>query len=137
MENDIISTYSVNNVVISNRYISKMITQIGEKESLYDFYIDILRYDLEDVKIYDSKEIYVKKVSRFFEEVPGSCTAEQFIRAVYEASTELSLPKEKRNPTIALGYIKPGEDLVLFSGNQSSMKVELTENDKVVVFSNH
>ena len=134
---DIISTYSVNNVVISNRYISKMITQIGEKESLYDFYIDILRYDLEDVKIYDSKEIYVKKVSRFFEEVPGSCTAEQFIRAVYEASTELSLPKEKRNPTIALGYIKPGEDLVLFSGNQSSMKVELTENDKVVVFSNH
>ena len=100
-------------------------------------YIDILRYDLEDVKIYDSKEIYVKKVSRFFEEVPGSCTAEQFIRAVYEASTELSLPKEKRNPTIALGYIKPGEDLVLFSGNQSSMKVELTENDKVVVFSNH
>ena len=29
---DVVSSYSVNNVVISNRYISKMITQIGEKE---------------------------------------------------------------------------------------------------------
>lgn len=42
---DIVNSYSVNNVVISNRYISKMITQIGEKEALYNFYADILTYD--------------------------------------------------------------------------------------------
>ena len=42
---DVVSSYSVKNVVISNRYISKMITQIGEKDAIYDFYQDILVYD--------------------------------------------------------------------------------------------
>ena len=134
---DIISSYSINNVVISNRYISKMITQIGEKEDLYEFYNDILMYDSEESDDYTSKEIYVKKVSRFFEEVPGPCTVEEFIRKLYEASVDPSLPKEKRNPTIPLGYIKPGEKMVLFCGNQSSKKVELTEKDKLIMFSNH
>ena len=32
---DIVNSYSVNNVVISNRYISKMIAQIGEVEALF------------------------------------------------------------------------------------------------------
>ncbi len=142
---DIISSYSVHNVVISNRYISKMITQIGEKEELYNFYNDILTYDIleesdedtEDETVYDSKEIYIKKVSRLFEEVPGPCTAEEFIRALYYASIDPNLPKHKQNPTIALGYIKQGKEMVLFNGNQSSIKVELTEKDKLIVFSNH
>ena len=42
---DVVNSYSVNNVVISNRYISKMITQIGKKAALFDFYCYILRYD--------------------------------------------------------------------------------------------
>ena len=134
---DIVSSYSVNNVVISNRYISKMITQIGEKEDLYDFYCDILTYDTGDTEEFTSKEIYVKKVKRLFETVPKPCTAGELIRAVYEASVDSSLPKKKQNPTIVLGYMKPGEDMVLFHGNQMNIKVELTEKDKLIVFSNH
>ena len=42
---DIVNSYSVNNVVISNRYISKMVTQISEVEEIFDFYNDILSYD--------------------------------------------------------------------------------------------
>ena len=134
---DIVSSYSVNNVVISNRYISKMITQIGEKEALFDFYADILTYDTEEADTYESKEIYTKKVSRFFDELPKKCTAEEFIRAVYRASTDSSLPKKQRNPTVALGYVKPGGRMILFEGNQSEITVELEKEDKLVVFSNH
>ena len=132
-----VTTFNVNNVVISNRYISKMITQIGEKDILFDFYTDILTYDEEGVESYESKEIYAKKVSRFFNTIPAPCTAEQFIRALYNKSTDPSIPPEKQNPTIALGYVKPGGRMVLFEGDQSSIKVELEEKDKIIVFSNH
>lgn len=134
---DVVNSYSVNNVVISNRYISKMITQIGEKDALRHFYADILTYDSSDAEVYQSKEVYVKKVSRFFQTLPGECTAAEFIRAVYRASVDESLPKEKRNPTIVLGYVKPGGRMVLFHGNQEHIPVKLEEKDKLIVFSNH
>ena len=134
---DIVSSYSVNNVVISNRYISKMIMQIGSKESLFDFYTDILTYDTGDTEIYTSKEIYAKKVSSLFNEVPKPCTAAELIRSVYEESTDKSLLASKQNPTIVLGYVKPGGNMVLFEGDQSDIWVELDKRDKLVVFSNH
>lgn len=130
---DIVSGYSVDNVVISNRYISKMITQIGEKEELFNFYTDILTYDAEDTDVYESKEIYIKKVSSFFKEVPKKCKASEFIRAVYEASADI----DKQNLTITIGYVKPHGEMILFGGNQDLIDVELEEKDKLIVFSNH
>lgn len=136
---DVVNSYSVNNVVISNRYISKMITQIGEKEALFDFYTDILTYDDEEDAdgVYDSKEIYIKKVSRFFDEVPKPTTADQFVRAVYNGSIDDSIPKDKQNPTIVLGYVRDETQMVLFSDDQADIKVELTSDDKLIMFSNH
>lgn len=134
---DVVSAYSVDNIVISNRYISKMITQIGEKDAMFNFYTDILTYDDDDVGGYQSKEIYAKKVGRFFRTVPAPCHADEFIRAVYAASTDPSIPPEKQNPTLVLGYVKPGGKMVLFEGDQSKIQVELGEKDKIIVFSNH
>lgn len=134
---DIVSSYSVDNVVISNRYISKMITQIGEKEAIYNFYTDILTYDAADSEEFESKEVYTKKVSLFFDEIPAKCTAAGLIRAVWNASTDESLPKEKRNPTVVLGYVKPGGEIHLFGGDQTDEYVELSEKDKIIVFTNH
>ncbi|MBQ6594660.1 MAG: hypothetical protein IJH78_03255 [Clostridia bacterium] len=136
---DVVNNYSVNNVVISNRFISKMITQIGEKEALFDFYTDILTYDeeTEEGESFESKEVYIKQVSQFFSSIPARCTAAELIRAVFEASVDESLPPEKRYPTITLGYCKPGGRIVLFSGDQDSIPVELDRRDKLVVFSNH
>ena len=132
---DIVKSYSVNNVVISNRYISKMVTQLGEKDTLYDFYQDILSYD--GVGERDSKEIYVKKVTRFFDEIPAECTAAELIRAVYEASADPSLSYEQRTYTVVLGYVKKNGGMVLFSGDQSKIKVKLEATDKLIVFANH
>lgn len=134
---DIVNSYNVNNVVISNRYISKMITQIGEKEPLYDFYADILTYDTDLSHGYQSKEIYAKKVSRFFEELPPDTTAAEFIRAVYDASTDMTLAPDDRNSAVVLGYVKPGGKMVLFDGDQTATKVHLDKNDKIIVYSKH
>lgn len=134
---DVVCSYSVNNVVISNRYISKMITQIGEKEALYDFYTDILTYDDEDTDGYESKEVYIKKVDRLFKEIPAPCTAQELIRAVYAAASSEELPEKQRNPMLVLGVVHPGGEMVLFDGDQSRIKVSLGEKDKLVVFGNH
>lgn len=134
---DVIKSYSVNNVVISNRYISKMLTQLGEKDELFAFYRDILTYDSADAVELASKEIYVKAVSRFFEELPAPCTAAELIRAVYEASTSPELPKNERNHTIVLGYISKEGGMTLFSGDQTKTEVALKDTDKLIVFSNH
>ena len=127
---DVVHNYSVNNVVISNRYISKMVTQIGRKQALYEFYSDILTYDQAGAKSYVSKELYIKEVVRFFKELPGPCTAAELIRAVFDAT-----PVD--NKAIVLGYTSPGGKTVIFSGDQKNIHVELTEHDKLIVFSNH
>jgi hypothetical protein len=127
---DVVRSYSVNNVVISNRYISKLATQLGEKEALFEFYNDILTYDAPGCEVYVSKELYIKEVSEFFKECPGKTTAETFIRAVYEASPE-------ENKSIVLGYVDVKGQMFLFDGDQRKKEVELTKDDKVIVFSNH
>ena len=131
---DIVSSYSVNNVVISNRYISKMITQIGEKDYLFDFYKDILTYDTDTAEGYESKEIYTKRASQFFNKLPGKCSARELIKAIYLASIE---DKENENPTIVLGYINKKNGMKLFRGNQDNIEVELQADDLLIVFSNH
>lgn len=134
---DIVNSYSINNVVISNRYISKMITQISEYEALFDFYNDILSYDSGKLEEgYDSKEVYIKKAKRYFDEIPKETTADNLVRAVYKESID----KEKfgySNPTIVLGYVKPGGKIDLFGGDLSQIKVSLDERDKLILFSAH
>lgn len=127
---DVVHNYSVNNVVISNRYISKMVTQVGRKQALFEFYSDILTYDVEGADSYESKELYVKEVARFFEEIPVACTADDLIRAVFDATPE-------DNKAVVIGYVSPGGRTVIFSGDQRKIKVQLTAQDKLIIFSNH
>ena len=127
---DIVSSYSVDNVVISNRYISKMITQIGEKDYLFDFYKDILTYDTDLTDGFDSMEIYTKRASKLFNTIPEKCPARALIQGVYRASVK------ENNPTVILGYIN-GDGMHLFGGDLDSTEVEIMPNDLIVVYSNH
>ena len=131
---DIVKSYNANNIVISNRYISKMITQIGEKEELFRFFEDILTYDEADATQYESKEIYAKKVSRYFKKIPKKCTATEFIHAVYRAT---SGPNSNHDCAIALGYVDEKEKVHFFTGNRDKMILNLNKDCKVIVFSNH
>ncbi len=135
---DIVNSYSVNNVVISNRYISKMITQIGSRDVLYSFYSDILTYDdrnAVETGEFESKEIYIKKVSQFFKELPKPTKAADFIRVVYDETSKGCT--EEVNPSLVLGYVRDEIDLHLFTGDLSEIDVELTDRDKLIVYSNH
>ena len=138
--NDVIRHYSMNNVVISNRYISKMVTQISEKEELYVFFKDILTYDTSDENR-SSKEIYLKEVDRFFlpGQIPGQCTAAQLIRAVWEQSIDPAVFGDKLNPTLVLGYVRPHDDVKmhLFTKDQDKTSVKLQPRDKLIVYSLH
>jgi len=127
---DIISNFSINNIVISNRYISKMIMQVGEKAAIYNFYDDILNYDIPGEEVFISKEIYVKRVADFFSTIPGPCTAAELIRAVYYES-----PDENRS--VLLGYFNSNGEMTLFSGDQTKIYLALSEEDKLILFSNH
>lgn len=133
---DIVNSYSINNVVISNRYISKMITQISEYGALFEFYSDILSYDSGEGGTYSSKEVYVKKVKRYFDSIPKETTADQLIRAVYEASVD-EKTYDFVNPTIPLGYVKKGGELKLFGGDLTKIPVEFDEKDKIILFTAH
>ncbi len=133
---DIVNNYSGYNVVISNRYISKMITQIGEKDSLFEFYQDILSFDekcVEGRSQYTSKEIYAKRVSSYFDGCPGKMTAAELIRAVYDES----LAENGCNPAVVLGYTSSDGGVVLFEGDQEKTEVRLTNDDKIIVYSAH
>lgn len=129
---DVVHNYSVDNVVISNRYISKMVTQIGRKQALFEFYSDILTYDDEDAETYESKELYVKEVDLFFQKgcIPARCTARELIQGVFEASPE-------ENKAIVLGYTSADGKMTIFSGDQDSVEVQLAPKDKLIIFSNH
>ena len=133
---DIVNSYSVRNVVISNRYISKMITQIGEKDSIYDLYNEIFTYDDSDVECYDSKEVYIKKASNFFKEIPPKCSERDLVYSVWKASIDKSIPKNKRSPSIILGYVKREGNVYLFNSDGSDT-IQLDIGDKLIVYSNH
>ena len=130
---DIVNSYSVNNVVISNRFISKMITQIGEKDYLFDFYKDILTYDTDISDGFDSKEIYTKRVSKLMNRLPGKCSARELIYSVYQAS----IKNGEDNPTVVLGYISKITGVTLFGNNLDEFDVDLKDDDFLIVYSNH
>lgn len=127
---DVIRSYSSKNVIISNRYISKMVGQISEKEEIFEFYNDILKYDDDISNGYESKELYVKRAGDFYSTLPSECTAYELIRATYEASSDI-------NRAIVLGYITDHSSFTLFDGNQMDYKVRLKADDKLIIFSNH
>lgn len=131
---DVVTSYSVDNVVISNRYISKMVTQIGEKESLFEFYSDILTYDEDDAEEdYVSNELYIKRVGDYFSRIPPKCTVAQLIRSLHSKVKEAN----NQNLALALGCIKKGQGMMIFSGYQCKQEIELEADDKLILFSNH
>ena len=133
---DLVRSYDVDNVVISNRFISKMVTQISEDYARYNLYADIMDYDEMETAVYDGIEIYIKKAGDYFSELPPKNTpASTIIRSVYEAS--LRFWGSSMDFAMLLGYIDTRGDLTLFGGPQDQRKVTLTDEDKLVIFSNH
>ena len=133
---DLVRSYDVDNVVISNRYISKMVTQISEDFARYNLYADIMDYDDMETAVYDGIEIYIKKAGEYFSELPPKNTpVDTVIRSVYEASRRFW--GSELDFAMLLGYIDTRGKVTLFGGARDQQTVTLTAEDKLIVFSNH
>ncbi|MEE0855802.1 MAG: hypothetical protein U0L58_00690 [Ruminococcus sp.] len=130
---EIVKGYNMADAVISNRFTGNIITQIGKKEAIYDFYKDLLSYSTEKPNG-QNKKPQIKKVSSFFKETPPPCTAYDLVRAVYEASVSSAEAQEKQYPMLILGYIKANGETIIFSGDLSEINVSLEAEDKVIVY---
>ena len=126
---DIVKGYRHVEAVISNRFTGNIITQMGEKESIYDFYKGLLRYSTDQANG-QSRKPQLKKVSSFFREIPPACTAHDLVRAVLEASVK----SDQHRPALVLGYVKAGGETVIFSGDLSEIDVSLQAEDRVIIY---
>ncbi len=130
---DIVKGYENVEAVISNRFTGNIITQIGEKEAIYDFYKDLLSYS-SDKAGGQSKKPQLKKVSSFFKEIPPKCTAYDLVRAVFEASVSSAEASQMQHPALVLGYVKATGETIVFSGDLSEIDVSLEAEDKIIVY---
>jgi hypothetical protein len=62
---EIAKCYNVTNTIISNEYISRIITQLSKNRTLYPLYMDLLTYDPEDAEE-ETYEVYAYKASDIF-----------------------------------------------------------------------
>ena len=129
---DVARSYSANNVIISNRYISKMVVQLGDKEEIYSFYKDILTYDdFSETDDYSSKELYVKVAERFFSNktvFPFKTTSGELIREVYDKTPD-------NNKSILIAKSHHGTNKMLL--DDLDEEITITADDKLILFSPH
>ena len=111
--------------------LNEFTNNISDKSCyIYTTYDEIDDEKSVDGVVYESKELYVKKVPEFLKAIPPKCTALELIRALYEASPE-------DNRAFLLGVAKPGGVVEMFDGRQSDKTVELTDRDKLIMYCNH
>jgi len=126
---DMVRSYGADRVLISNRYLSRVLSQASRGETVIEFYADILSYTLDDVQN-NGKEILIRAAEDFFEELPGKCTAYELIRQVFESGAE-------NRKSMILGYIRNRNEYVFFDGDQRKTEVELRPEDRLIIFGNH
>jgi hypothetical protein len=126
---EVMSQYSTKNIVISNRYLSKMIMQVGERDRMFEFFEDTLTFDDPGSGV-ASKEMYIKRVDEFFTELPPPCTAAELIAAIYKYSPD-------DNKAIALGYFDKNGEMTMFKGDQTTIRLTFTGKEKLILYSNH
>lgn len=134
---DIASNYNVNNIIISNMFVSHLVTQIGQSEELFLFYDNLFSYDTQENTSkdeYEVKEIYLKRAGDFFIELPPEMTQKELAYNVY-----ISSPSENRN--LVLGKMEIDENghhrHMFFGEDYDKQKIVLADTDELIVYSVH
>ncbi len=128
---DIVKSFNVHNVIISNRLTSKMITQFAFESTLFDLYLDMLvkSEDLSQQKRMDiNSDMYTLKATECFKEIPQDITAFDLIRSVFEASIK------DGKYVIVIGVIDENGVITLFDKNQKEIKPKMTKDTKLILY---
>jgi len=121
---DIAQSYNVQNTIISNEYISRLMTQLSKNRHLYDLLMDLLTYDAEDAKT-QTYEVYAyqaKNVIRSSLPLSFSNPAE----AIY------SFYRSGDQDYILIGLIRD-QHLEIFKGNLDEPKRIIIEPDDYLI----
>jgi len=121
---DIAQSYNIRNTIISNKYVSRLITQISKNRYLYALYEDLLTYDPEEsteqtfeVYSYLAKDIFMNEFPLKFS------SRADFVYSCY---------KSGEGDYIMIGIIRNGE-MELFKGNlDEAYEFEVLPYDSII-----
>lgn len=122
---DIAKSYRVTNTIISNEYISKMMTQLSKNRFLFPLYQDLLTYD-DGIGAEESYEIYAYQTKDVLNcKFPLSFSSKsELIYSVYKSSD---------NQFKVIGIVKDGKTEI-FKGNLDQKdEIKLNENDSIIM----
>jgi hypothetical protein len=121
---DIAKSYNIRNTIISNEYISRIMTQLSKNRRLYDLYEDLLTYDPIDseeetyeVYAYSAKDIFMNPFPMSFSSVSD------FIYSCYQSG---------ENNYIMIGLERDGV-LKIFSGNMDIEEEFIIQENDVII----
>jgi ion channel POLLUX/CASTOR len=115
--------YDVENVIVSTKYVSHMITQISDDRNLFPLFKDLLTYDETEadasceIYTYDLREVFPEQLPLRFASI-ADC-----IYSVYASSSEKMVP---------IGLIKK-EVVSLWKGNLEETPLILEKGDRLIV----
>jgi len=119
---DIARSYNIENTIISNQYISRIVTQLSKSPELYPLFMELLTYDADN----SSYEIYTFKASSLIKSELPLCfdSQSELLHAVFDNSGREYMP---------IGYLR-NDTLRIFSGDMDkSEKIIITAEDQLVV----
>jgi hypothetical protein len=122
---EIVKNYEISNTILSNKYLSNIISSLASNRHLYDLYEDLLTYD---DGIEETYEIYVYQASEILE-IKGPLVFDSklsFIQSVKIASLERHIP---------IGIIKDGH-FEIFKGRLDVQEnFIIQESDQIISIS--
>ena len=128
---DVIKSFDVHNVIISNRLTSKMITQFAFESSLYGLYLEML---VKNAKAGSSKnsllnnQMYSMKVSEIFEKIPENITAFDLVRSIFEQTLN------NGKYVIVIGIIDKMGKITLFDEHQMEINPNLDKDAQLIMY---
>jgi len=121
---DIAQSYNVRNTIISNEYISRLMTQLSKNRMLYDLFIDLLTYDAEDSEE-ETYEVYTYQAK----DIIGSSLPISFSS---RADAIYAFYMSGAQEYVLIGLIKD-QQLDLFKGDLDERKTITINPDDYVV----
>jgi hypothetical protein len=122
---DIAQSYNVKNTIISNEYISHLMTQLSKNRHLYDLFMDLLTYD-EEGSLEETYEVYA---------YPAQDILNTSFPLTFASKAELiySIYMSGHQSYICLGTIKDG-NLDIFKGDLDHQEsLVIRESDILVM----
>ncbi|MBE0701291.1 MAG: hypothetical protein IH571_06360 [Acholeplasmataceae bacterium] len=121
---DIAQSYNIKNTIISNEYISRLITQLSKNRHLYFLYEDLLTYDPED-SLEETYEVYAYKAKDIFQNpLPMSFSSKaEFIYSCYMSGNKNYM---------MIGWIQNGV-IEIFKGNLDQKKDMVIHPDDTII----